>query len=143
MDLYLFERLFGVVWSVFVVVGCFCLHWFMPEVSGWRQLESKYPVKIAYKGAWMTFESGLIGNFPFKSCLNIGTNTEHLYLSSIFIFRWCTGKTLQIPWSAVSKTCSDGRWLVFCIDGAPGDIVLPARSIPADIALRLGVCIKG
>ncbi|MBA4027181.1 MAG: hypothetical protein C0473_02965 [Cyanobacteria bacterium DS3.002] len=143
MDLHLFERIFWVVWFVFVAVACSTLHWFMPEVSGWRQLQSKYPVKNPYKGAWMTFESVLIGNFPFKSCLNIGTDAEHLYLSSIFLFRWCTGKPLQIPWSAVTRIRPDGRWLVCRIEGAPADIALPARAIPVDIVHRLGVPSKG
>jgi len=74
-------------------------------VSGWASLARVYRTRREYSGKRQWFRSGSLNRVNFNNCLTIGTNSDGLYLSTLFPFSLAF-PALLIPWQEVTATTS-------------------------------------
>lgn len=85
----------------FIVMWAF-LSVLIAHIGGWSQLSEYYRTDQPFSGKIRRWQSGSMRwGTNYGNCLNIGANSEGLYLSVMFLFR--TGHPpLFIPWEDIS-----------------------------------------
>lgn len=95
-------------WSLGVVgfVPFFAAMWIgvnhlLGAVSGWKTLATDYGCDTPFTGSLLHMRSGRLRFVGYNNCLNLGSNADGLYVSTLFLFR-LGHPPLFIPWSDVS-----------------------------------------
>lgn len=90
-------------------------------VSGWAYLARVYRARQAFSGEHRWFRSGSLNLVNFNNCLTIGTDSDGLYIGTVFPFSLAF-PALLIPWQEVTATASKGmifRYMRFQFQQAP------------------------
>jgi hypothetical protein len=99
------------------------------QLTGWRRLCDRYPVRTPYRGEWQKMKSGRMGPVRLNHCLDIGTTSEYLYLASGFF----SLPPMQIPWSAIRVARRTGAY--WQLELGEDSIMLADKSLsPAGLA---------
>ena len=95
----MWQTLFLLINPLFTVSIIFYI---LGHFSGWFNLADKYSQKTEYQGDWEKFQSISMQGINFNRCLNIGINSQALFIRPCFPLNYIFAP-LEIPWTAVKS----------------------------------------
>jgi hypothetical protein len=97
----IFREGFPYFFPALLVVCWLFVTFLLSRLGGWRRLALQYRLPGTYSGKVWRFQSGKFNWAGYNNCLSVGANETGLYISPLFIFRFCH-PPLLIPWGDIN-----------------------------------------
>ena len=104
--------------------------------GGWGELAALYTSSFPFTGEKYYFRYGEFGWASYRSCLTVGANHSHMFLSVFALFKF-RHPDLQIPWNEIKVTSKRRLFIKFaCFQflRLPDITLLIPMKLAADLA---------